>query len=574
MNNQPTRRERRAAMQALTAQNRYDAAGSGRRMQGWNPPSTGPRRATEGTSRLRDRSQDAVRNDWAGAGLVQKWASTLIGFGITPRWASEVCADVWREFVPRADADGVLDAYGLQALAVRSWFSAGEVFMRRRRRPMDGSFAVPVQVQLIESDYCPVFDSDQWPGMASGNVIRQGIELNKYNDRVAYWFHKEHPGDGMRGINMGTTDLIRVPVDEVSHVFEPKRPGQLRGVSELAPILARLRSSGDFEDAVLERQKLANLFTVFFRKPLPTDWNNLKVDPNTGMPVEWNNKGQAMTGLEPGMAVDLLPGEDVQFSNPPEAGVSISDYLRTLGLGTAAGGGMPYEIMSGDIRDIGDRTLRVLIQEFRRFATQRQWHVVIPMICQPMVRWAGQAALLKGSLSAATHAEFCRPEWSPQGWDYIHPVQDVQGKKIAIEAGITSRSAVIAERGDDPRQVQAQREADRKDDEARGLVDTQQGPGPTARSSLLSSRGPRATGPAGHPGDPLAVVQSITGQLVDALKSLGIAAAARPIEIQNNVDVPPAAVTVNMPDRVSSTVVEHDEDGNLIGSITTERTVQ
>lgn len=623
-----TRKATKDAKTLAAVQNRYDAAGTGRRMKGWTPPSTGPQRAVDGLSRIRDRSRDAARNDWAGASAGQKWTTTLIGTGITPRWAKERHTAVWTDFVPQADADDVLDAYGMQALAARAFFDSGEVFLRRRWRDAEGPLAVPVQFQLIESDYCPIFDADVWPGMPAGNTIRQGIERNKYGRRVAYWLHREHPGDGRSGTAM--MDLLRVPAADISHVFEPLRPGQLRGVSPMASVLARIRSGGDFEDAVLDRQKLANLFTVFFTKQLPTDWENLKVDPDTGLPVDWTRKGQPMAGLEPGAGMELLPGEGVTFANPPEAGVSFPDYLRSLHLGTAAAGGLPYELLSGDIRDIGDRTLRVLIQEFRRFAKQRQWHLVIPKICQRPIEWVADAAVLSGRLRASERDVFARPEWAPNGWDYIHPVQDVEGKKLAIEAGITSRSAVVAETGEDPRTVQDQREADRLDDKARGLL-----PLPAPGAAGKPAAPPAPAGPSAveqalagvtmqldalqtaREPDPVMAqmlggvlammntMQSNQAALAEGMQALALALANRPLEthvappaVTNNVTVEPTPVavtveptpvaitnnveapvlqveaTLHMPDRRTETEVqERDENGNVVRAVHLQTTV-
>lgn len=99
----------RGMMQVLS---RYDVAGSGRRMAGWNPPSSGPNRAITGIQKIRDRSRDARRNEWAGESLVQKWGTTLIGVGIVPRFTrvknkarKVVINDLWKDFVATSDAD-------------------------------------------------------------------------------------------------------------------------------------------------------------------------------------------------------------------------------------------------------------------------------------------------------------------------------------------------------------------------------------------------------------------------------------------------------------------------------------
>ena len=92
--------------------------------------------------------------------------------------------------------------------------------------------------------------------------------------------------------------------------------------------------------------------------------------------------------MQPGTLQELDDGQTVAWSNPPEAGTDFSGYMRTQHMGTASAAGIPYEIFSGDIQNTSDRTLRVMINEFRRFAEQRQWQVIIPMFCDKVSTWA------------------------------------------------------------------------------------------------------------------------------------------------------------------------------------------
>ena len=54
-----------------TVQNRYDGAEIGRRLGSWNPPPSGPNRAIPKLQILRNRSRDAVRNEWQAAGALR-----------------------------------------------------------------------------------------------------------------------------------------------------------------------------------------------------------------------------------------------------------------------------------------------------------------------------------------------------------------------------------------------------------------------------------------------------------------------------------------------------------------------
>lgn len=469
-----------ASAKTQGVQNRYDAAGHGRRISKWNPPQSGPNRALVGLNVIRSRARDSIRNDWAGEAATTKWVTTLIGIGIKARFDSITSASrrlkvtqAFTDWCDVADADGVLNFFGLQTLAVRAWLESGECFVRLRDKPVTDQLNVPFQVQLLEADFVPNnLDIDAWPGMAQGNRIRQGIELGPDGARVAYWVFPQHPGDWITGVQPTISSLIRVPVDQMLHIFEPKRPGQLRGVSALAAVLIRLRNTMDFEDVTLDRQKLANLFTAFITRELPPDSAELEYDTDTGLPKWYDENDQAVQTMESGMTQELQPGEDVKFANPPEAGTMFSEYMRTTTMGTAAGANLPYELMSGDIRNVSDRTLRVVMQEFRRFAAQRQWQIVIPMLCQPIVRKWAQAAVLAGIVRPNEFDAVRRPTWAPHGFEYIHPVQDPQGKLLEVQGGFRSRSDVISESGEDPIDVDNARAADMEREKALGLPDT------------------------------------------------------------------------------------------------------
>lgn len=459
-------------------QARYDAAGRGKKSAGWVAPSTGPNLAMTGLQTIRDRSRDANRNDWAGASTSQKWATTLIGIGIIPRFRRikskvrrQELTDLWNDQCAVMDADGVVHAYGQQTLGVKAWAMDGEYFIRRRARFADEGLPVPMQAQLLESDMCPLLDADTYKGLPVGNTIRSGIELDKRGKRAAYWFYKQHPGDAQTSAVIDPDALVRVAASDVSHVFEQVRIGQLRGVSILAPTLMRLRSIGDYEDTTLERQKIANLWVGFITRTLPTmDPLDVNTSALTGMEQNVGTDGAGLVPLRAGLIQELEDGQSFNFANPPEAGTTYSDYLRTSHLGTAAATGIPYELFSGDILNISDRTLRVLMNEFRRLAEQRQWQMVIPQHCQRVISWFADAAVLIGKMTMEEAADVRRCEHAPHGWAYIHPTQDVQGKVLEVANGFRSRSSVIGERGEDPDQVDEERAADMKRSDDMGLT--------------------------------------------------------------------------------------------------------
>ena len=448
----------------------YDAAGIGRRMRGWNASAAGPNTTVnQSVDVLRQRSRDSCRNSAVASSAIRCLTTSLVGWGISARTTTgdvvlkAKLTELWTAWTQVANADGG-DFAELQQTAVRSMLESGEVFARVRPRLSTDGLPVPMQIQLLEAEQVPNVDYDVHPGLRDGNVIRSGIELNKIGQRVAYWAWKYHPGD-RQPATIGFNDLVRIPANGMMHLYEPTRPGQLRGVPILAPVLAKLRNLDDFDDALLERQKIANLFALFIVKPMPSGVN----DPMTGVAATFDEDGHPVAGMEPGSATELLPGEDVRFSEPPQAGADYDQFVtRQLRL-LAAGIGVPFELLASDIKDVSDRSLRLSITDFRRACESRIFSVIVPRLLNPIrAAWCTSAAL-SGILSGVEALAGLGVVWQPMAWPALHPVQDLQAMKLATEAGFRSRSSVIAAFGDDPAEVDQERADDKSRADSLGL---------------------------------------------------------------------------------------------------------
>ena len=445
----------------------YEGAGEGRRSASWDAPDIGINSInTPALRNLRARSRAAVRNDPYAFNVIDKRVSNLIGTGITPRPKIEDDAlrklqqDLWDDWVDESDADGLTDFYGQQALIARTVETAGECFVRLRPRSLDENLAVPLQLQVLAPEFVP---HDKFEPAKNGNSIRAGIEFNPAHQRVAYWMYRVHPRD-TSSLNVGYNQLVRVPAEQVLHIFEPVEPGQLRGVPRLAPVLKRLRSLDNYDDAVLFRQEVANLFAGFISRPSP-EASQQPRDPVTGQLLSEDRDGfTPMVALEPGTMQELGPGEEVEFSKPPDAGNNYPDFMRQQLMAAAAGTGTPYEILSGDMREVNDRALRVVLNEFRRRLEQLQFGVYVHQLCRPVRAAWMDMAVLAGRLTLTDYAqrrrEYLRTRWVPQGWAYIQPVQDIQARMMEVNAGFSSRSEMVLRTGYDAETVDTENAAD------------------------------------------------------------------------------------------------------------------
>lgn len=454
----------------------HEAAGRGRRSLAWMPGNPGAVAAMLAThTDLRIKSRDLVRrNAWAQAAL-DAFVANAVGTGIKPQSLSDdeqFKADVqalWRDWTEEADAAGQTDFYGLQALACRSMLEGGECLIRLRPRRVEDGLAVPLQLQLLESEHLPIHLNTDLP---SGNAVRSGIEFDALGRRVAYHLYRSHPEDGrlapMSG--QGGMETVRVDAREVIHLYRVLRPGQIRGEPWLSRALVKLNELDQYDDAELVRKKTAAMFAGFVTRASPED--NLMGEGNA------DAEGIALAGLEPGTLQILEPGEDIKFSDPADVGGSYSEFLRTQFRAVAAAIGITYEQLTGDLTGVNYSSIRAGMLEFRRRCEMVQHGVLVHQMCRPV--WAAwmKQAVLAGVLDApgfarggpARRRQYLAVKWIPQGWQWVDPEKEFKAMLLAIRAGLMSRSEAISANGYDAEDVDREIAADNQRADDLGLI--------------------------------------------------------------------------------------------------------
>jgi lambda family phage portal protein len=239
----------------------YDGAGHGKRLGNWYPSSSSINALLASSlSTLRTRSHDIVRKNPYAANAVDSIVSNCIGTGIKPQSKAKDAEfrrkiqELWLHWTDEADSAGLCDFYGLQALILRSVIECGECFVRLKIDKKNAT--VPLKLQVLESEH---LDSSKDNVLQNGNVIRSGIEFDRFGKRVAYYIYKEHPGDS----SFQSLESLRIPASEILHIFKTLRPGQIRGEPWLSNVLLKLHELDQYEDAELVRKKTAAMFAGF-----------------------------------------------------------------------------------------------------------------------------------------------------------------------------------------------------------------------------------------------------------------------------------------------------------------------
>jgi lambda family phage portal protein len=349
----------------------------------------------------------------------------------------------WPYFVENCDTPQRLDFYGMQSLIMRTAAESGEAILRFRPRLAKDNLRVPLQLQILEADF---LDQTKTMGTVNGHIM-QGVEFDLLGRRSAYWLYTYHPG-GVLILNPRGGILSQpIPAEQVLHTYRVLRPGQVRGIPWLHPVMMALRDLDDYADAERVRKKIEACVVAMVTQPEGIDGSTLGIqgkDPLTRNPVE---------SFQPGMTAYLKPGEDVKFNNPPVAG-GYREYKMTELQGIAAGLGIPYEMRAGDLSLVNYSSWRGGQLGFRNTIEGYRWLTLIPMFCMPVRRRVIDTLVLLGKVPAKAVTDpkinLYGTQWTAPRFESVDPVKDAEAALKDIRIGrVTWFEAVVAN-GFDP----------------------------------------------------------------------------------------------------------------------------
>lgn len=435
------RQEARSAIHAYRnaerVMNGYDGASRSHRAGDWTAV-TGDKSVNAenqgAIQTLRIRAREMVRNNHWAAKAAHVIPNNTVGTGIRPSFDEndelEKAFKAWARSTD-CDADGLNNLYGLQSLAMRTTPESGEVLIVRER----GEYRrgrIPTKLRLLEGDYLD--ESLTEPATSDRGPIIQGVEFDKRGRRVAYHLFKQHPGSVA---SYKTLERQRIPARNVVHHFDVWRPGQVRGVSWYAPILMKLGDWADYEQAQLVRQKVAACFTAFVRG------GDDVVLPGDGE----TSGGRRLGKVQPGMIYRLGPGESVDFGRPPDV-EGVGDYARIQGRAVAAGLGITYEALSGDLEGVNFSAGRMGWLEFQRQIEAWRHNMLIPRMLDPIARWVIEDAMIMGLADGTEEAK-----WTPPRREMIDPVKETAAAKERVRSGFSSLPEELEALGRDPEET-------------------------------------------------------------------------------------------------------------------------
>lgn len=147
----------------------------------------------------------------------------------------------------------------------------GEVFFRIIQNPKIRSH-VKLDVQLYESEQVQGAFSSGAPQTHSNGVPKEvdGIVFDRYGNVSQYRFLKIHPGSNSLLANT-SKNANYIPAEDVIHYANITRPGQNRGLTELASSLNVFTDLRRFTNATLASAEIAAEISFLLKTAVPED---------------------------------------------------------------------------------------------------------------------------------------------------------------------------------------------------------------------------------------------------------------------------------------------------------------
>lgn len=431
----------------------YEAATQGRRGDGWN--STNSNNANTEIQRaapiLRKRSIDAYKNNPSAFSAHRKIQNNVIGTGIMPTPVSiagekkltkneiEIIKAEWKAFAESkaCDFNNMMPMGALQSLGMRTLSVQGEVFVMRQR---DASSRIPFKLQILSPAMVDHQKSSLLVAERSGNFIVQGIEFDSRGRKVGFWVYDR---DSKNDFSLNLAPKF-VPVSDMFQVYYMDFPEQVRGLPNGVPSMLGMKDLDEYEDAQLLLQKVSACHVGVTTRPEPLD----DTVADTRAYEDYDH-------IEPGMMQHLRPGEEITFNNPPTPG-GYGEYVSKNQQKNAAGFGITYEQMTGDMSNVNFSSGRMGWIEAQRQVEDWQYNMFIPQFCDSVWDWFIEGLIIRGIISKKAGAD-----WTPQGREMIDPVKEMNGLILELKSGLVSWTEACKRRGYNPETLMAQIKADK-----------------------------------------------------------------------------------------------------------------
>ena len=383
--------------------------------------------------------------------------------------AIELAYELWSKR-GNFDVSGSLGRVEAERLAAGTWAQDGEFIFVVRYGEQAGPYGFAVQAMDPM-----LLNPMHFEKLSNGNQIRHGIEYNRYNRPVNYWFKIQDEMQIGYTVGFGTQYEV-IPADNVIHAFVPELVGQKRGLPQTRTALWRMKMVQGYEDAAVTNARVSASAMGFFRDP--------DADPDAGddLPLE----------AEPATFHNIQNKEFVSWTPNYPSG-EFDPFMKSCLRSISSGLGVSYNNLASDLEGVNFSSIRQgALDEREVWKGIQQW--MINAFCIPLYEKWLQYALLTDKilingkpLKLERLEKYKAVEFQGRRWAWIDPSADVAAAEKLLALKLRSRTSIMQEMGMDAEDTWQTISREQDEMDKLGVV-----PEPTAGSPMTAPQAPKA----------------------------------------------------------------------------------
>jgi len=411
---------------------RFDAAELGDDRRHWanaDALSADAALAPEKRRVMRNRARYERNNNSYLAGISATLAGDLIGTG--PRLQLDTGDVVTDREIARAwfDWSWEVDLPGKLRTMRESLVTDGEAFgllISNPRLPL-----VQLDLRLVEAEMVATPTELMSQTVSIDGSTVDGVEFDSVGNVVAYQLLKYHPGSNYRINNL---QFQRVPASQMVHWFRQVRPGQHRGIPEVAPALRLFAQLRRYTEAVIAAAETAADFAAFIHSNSPAAEVD-EVDAFASMEIE----KRSLVTLPEGWDVSQLRAEQPTSTYAMFKREIVNEIARCMQLpyNVAALDSSSYNYASGRMdHQVYGMTRRVYRDELERVCLDRL-----------LAAWVNEASLVGIISENATPFSEWNWSWVWDGLDHVDPAKEANATETRLRTMTTTLASEYARQG-------------------------------------------------------------------------------------------------------------------------------
>lgn len=422
---------------------------------------------------LRSRARYEGENNGILRGIYNTLADDTVGTGpraqLTGNPNEEALASIerrWRQWQELNDIPGKLRLMRI------SKAESGEVFglMAQQNVPNPRRSGAGPQVglglRLIEADQIetPTVDMNQDPDRVSG------MEHDSNGNVTHYHVLKTHPGDEWGD---GEQQFDRIPARNMIHYWKPDRPGQCRGITEIATTLERFGEYRAYIQSVLLAAKTAASLSALLSHegPMDAEFGEGEDDYEPFDTVE----------IPINAAMTLPSGTSITQMKAEQPITTFTEFRKSIINEMARPFSMPLNVALGDSSDSNYASGRLDHQVYHKAIRVERKLMERQILVWLFWAWFDEGIKVSGYFNQAARAigfDFDL-NWHWDGFGHVDPLKEAKAESERLDSGAITYADLFAAEGKDWKEQFKQRAIEQQEMEKLGITVPRHNAAPT-----------------------------------------------------------------------------------------------